>query len=88
MKPFKVAIPKSVEQASRFQKSDDSPFIAGGTDLLARIKEYVVQPETIVDLKRIEGMTGFTSTDDGIRIGALTTMNEVAIHGSRPHSSL
>ena len=78
MKPFQVAIPKNVEQASRFQKSDDSPFMAGGTDLLARIKDYVVQPETIVDLKRIEGMTGITSTDDGVRIGALTKMNEVA----------
>ena len=78
MKPFQVALPKSVEQASQIQKSDDSPFIAGGTDLLARIKEYVVNPGTIVDLKRIDGMTGITATDDGIRLGSLTTMNEVA----------
>ncbi|MBT7640550.1 MAG: molybdopterin dehydrogenase, partial [Planctomycetes bacterium] len=55
MKPFKVALPGSIEQASSLQQSFDVPFIAGGTDLLARIKEYITPPEMVVDLKRIGG---------------------------------
>ena len=78
MKPFKVALPGSIEQASSLQQSFDVPFIAGGTDLLARIKEYITTPEMVVDLKRIGGLGEITSTDHGVRIGALVTMNDVA----------
>ncbi|MBT7130123.1 MAG: xanthine dehydrogenase family protein subunit M [Planctomycetes bacterium] len=78
MKQFKVALPGSIEQASSLQQSSDAPFIAGGTDLLARIKEYITTPEMVVDLKRIGGLGEITSTDHGVRIGALVTMNDVA----------
>lgn len=78
MRQFKVALPNSIEQASALQKSVDVPFIAGGTDLLARIKEYIDTPDLVVDLKRIEGLGEITSTGQGIRIGALVTMDDVA----------
>jgi len=77
MKPFQVAIPTNIEQASSLQTRDDSPFLAGGTDLLAQIKEFTISPDQVVDLKRIEGISGITATAEGVGIGALTTMATV-----------
>lgn len=82
MKPFQVAMPKTVSQASRLQQEESAPFLAAGTDLLARIKEYVTVPDLVIDLKRIDGFHGITSDERGVWIGALTPMREVAEHAA------
>jgi xanthine dehydrogenase YagS FAD-binding subunit len=79
MKPFQVALPSTIDQASKLQLKDASPFMAAGTDLLARIKDYVTVPDTVIDLKRIDGISGITSDDRGLWIGALTRMHDVAV---------
>ncbi len=53
--------------------------MAAGTDLLARIKDYVTVPDTVIDLKRIDGISGITSDDRGLWIGTLTRMHDVAV---------
>ena len=78
MRPFQVAMPKTLEQASKLQQDDAAPFLAAGTDLLARIKEHVTVPDQVVDLKRIDGLQGIRSDARGLSIGALTPMSEVA----------
>ena len=53
--------------------------MAGGQDLLFRIKKYIVQPTCVVDLKTIPGMRSITVTPEGnLRIGSLTTLSEIA----------
>jgi carbon-monoxide dehydrogenase medium subunit len=44
--------------------------LAGGSDLLVRMKGGFVEPELIVDIKRIGGLSDVTETADGFRIGA------------------
>ena len=78
MRPFQVAMPKTAEQASELQRDNSSPFLAAGTDLLARIKEHVTIPDQVVDLKRIDGLHGIRPEPRGLSIGALTSMREVA----------
>ena len=78
MKPFQVALPRTIEQASDIQKKDSAPFLAGGTDLLARIKEHVAAPDVVIDLKRIGGLNSIVSDERGVWIDALVRMSDVA----------
>ncbi len=53
-------------------------FIAGGTDLLVLMKEGITKPSRIVDIKAIDELRGITREGRGLRIGALTTLAEIA----------
>ena len=44
--------------------------LAGGTDLLVRLKSGAIEPELIVDIKRIEATQSIKQTANGFRIGA------------------
>jgi carbon-monoxide dehydrogenase medium subunit len=56
--------------------------LAGGTDLLARMKAEVVEPDLVVDVKRIPAMTGIRATPEGFRIGAAVPCCEIGEHGA------
>jgi xanthine dehydrogenase YagS FAD-binding subunit len=56
--------------------------IAGGTDLLALMKEDVVTPKRLVNLKEIKELRGVNADGQGLRIGALTLLVEVAENDS------
>jgi xanthine dehydrogenase YagS FAD-binding subunit len=54
---------------------------AGGIDVLDHLKEHLLEPPRLVDLKRIPGLDGITVEKDGaLRIGALATLAKVAGH--------
>jgi CO/xanthine dehydrogenase FAD-binding subunit len=51
---------------------------AGGTDILVAMKKREKAPQHLIDLKEIEEMKGIHADgNDGIRIGALTTLAEL-----------
>lgn len=52
--------------------------MAGGQDSLDWFKDRAKRPSAVVDLNRIESLKGISETADGIEIGALTTLTEVA----------
>jgi xanthine dehydrogenase YagS FAD-binding subunit len=52
--------------------------LAGGTDLLALMKDYVQTPKRLVNIKNIKELEGIRKSGDGLRIGALVTMDELA----------
>jgi len=53
--------------------------LAGGQDLLFRIKKYIVQPECVINLKTIPGLSAVRSKpDENLHIGALTTLSAIA----------
>jgi NADPH-dependent glutamate synthase beta subunit-like oxidoreductase len=56
--------------------------IAGGTDLLGALKDNIhpTYPELLVDIKRVAGLRHVTEDQRGLRIGALTTLHELASH--------
>ena len=61
------------------QYGDGARVLAGGQDLLFRIKKYIVEPECVVNLKTIPGLRYIRSNpDEGLRIGALTTLSTIA----------
>ena len=54
--------------------------MAGGTDLLGTLKDEIFPeyPETVIDLKTIEGMDAIEEDGDALRIGALAKLSDVA----------
>lgn len=81
MKNFKLAEPQTIEQAlALLAKGGEKVFLmAGGTDLLTEIKEGVVEPDIVIDLKTIQGLSFIKKEKDGVHIGALTTVAELAL---------
>jgi xanthine dehydrogenase YagS FAD-binding subunit len=60
--------------------SADTVAIAGGTNLLDLMKLQVETPGQLADISRL-GFTGIEDTDDGgLRLGALATNTETAVH--------
>lgn len=56
----------------------DAAILAGGTDLLALMKDDVVTPKRLVNIKDIRELRGINPSAQGLRIGALTTLDEIA----------
>jgi xanthine dehydrogenase YagS FAD-binding subunit len=82
MRPFEYASPATQEQAVRLLGAawGQAEILAGGTDLLALMKDDVVHPKRLVNIKQIKEMSGVTASSQGLRIGALTTLGELADH--------
>jgi xanthine dehydrogenase YagS FAD-binding subunit len=80
MRRFEYASPASKEQAVGLLGAawGQVEILAGGTDLLALMKDDVVHPKRLVNIKQIKELSGVAATSQGLRIGALTTLGELA----------
>ncbi len=58
-------------------KYDESIILAGGTDLLDRLKERLVKPGKLINIKNIDELNGIQN-GNGLEIGALTTITAIA----------
>jgi xanthine dehydrogenase YagS FAD-binding subunit len=56
--------------------------LAGGTDLLGKLKDASMPsyPEAVINVKRIAGLDFIREEEDGLRIGALTRLHDIALH--------
>ncbi len=80
MKPFTHHSPATLTEALRLLAGHNGTArpLAGGTDLVLRMKAGLEQPQVVVNLKRIPDLRGIAPTaDGGVRIGALTTLRDV-----------
>jgi carbon-monoxide dehydrogenase medium subunit len=61
----------------------DARPLAGGTDLIIRIRDGTIRPSTVVDVKRVAELARGISVEGGwLRIGARTTMTDL-LHDDR-----
>ncbi len=83
MRPFAYAEPKTIEAASEIlaRAGAKAQPIAGGLDLLGELKDGIVGPETLVNLKTVPDLDAIRAQPDGgLRIGALVTLTALAQH--------
>jgi xanthine dehydrogenase YagS FAD-binding subunit len=80
MRAFEYASPSTAEQAVGLLGSSwgQAEVLAGGTDLLALMKDDVVHPKRLVNIKEIKDLHGVNAGSHGLRIGALTTLGDLA----------
>jgi carbon-monoxide dehydrogenase medium subunit len=58
---------------------EDARIYAGGTSLLLLMKQGIVRPEYLVNIKRIPGLRYIESANGTIRIGALATHHDLEV---------
>ena len=82
MNRFEFARATTVAEAlSLVAEKPGSVWKAGGIDLLDHLKEHLLEPPRLVDLKFIPGMNAVETEPDGsLRIGPLVTMARIAAH--------
>ena len=74
--------PSTMKQASTLlAKEKGSAFIlAGGTDLLVRMRTGFIEPDLVVDIKKIPSTRAIQSAAGGFKIGAAVTGAELGEH--------
>ncbi len=79
MQAFEYANPTTIQEAAGLLGGSwrDANLLAGGTDLLGLMKDYIQTPRRVVNLKGIKELEGIQKTGRGLRIGALVTLEEL-----------
>lgn len=80
MKHFAYESAESIAQASELLRKGNAVLSAGGTDLTGVLKEKLLPkyPETVVSLKDIPGLKHISEQEDGLHLGAMTTLTDIA----------
>ena len=81
MKPFDYFEPATLEEVLGLlqQYGNRSKLLAGGTDLIAQMKEGKLCPRVVINLSRLQELN-FIEVHSAIRIGPLTPLSRIAGH--------
>ena len=86
MKVFELIHPQTIREATRLLSEggyDQVRPMSGGQDLLGTMKDYILTPSRVVDLKRIPHLDQIHyDPAKGLTLGALVTITEVEEHPS------
>lgn len=77
---FDYHAPASVDEALTLlaQAGDDAKILAGGQSLIPVLKLRMAAPEVLIDLGKVDGLSGIRDDGDALLIGAMTPHHEVA----------
>src|SRR5882724_1467872 len=79
MQTFEWIDATSVEQAATLLGKSDNIAKAGGMDILDLMKEGILKPSRVVNLRTIEGLDGLNYSDSrGLTMGPLVTLARIA----------
>ena len=80
MRSFEYVSPTTKAQAVSLLAGNwgQTEVFAGGTDLLALMKDDVLAPKRLVNIKQIKDLQGVSYNAQGLRVGALTNLGELA----------
>jgi xanthine dehydrogenase YagS FAD-binding subunit len=80
MKSFEYTAPKTLKDATALlsEKWGESEILAGGTDLVTSLKQQITAPNRVVSLRNISELKGIQTAGKTVRIGAMTTLGELA----------
>ena len=76
---FEYVKAKNIEDvfASLHTYKDSAQILAGGQSLLAMLNLRMANPQILIDISGIDSMKGIEKLGNALRIGALTTHNEI-----------
>lgn len=80
MREFEFLQPKSIAEAiaMRVEHGDRLVVYNGGTDIVIQLRDRLIAPDYVMDIKKIPGLHEITfSEQEGLFIGACVTMNEI-----------
>lgn len=76
---FEYHAPRSLDEALMMlgEYSTDARLLAGGTDLVPGMREGRLKPGHVINIKRISTLRHIETHEDGLHLGALTTLSDV-----------
>jgi carbon-monoxide dehydrogenase medium subunit len=76
---FDYQRPETLDEALRIlaDHRGDVRVLAGGTDLVAWLRDEAVAPDLLVDIKQIEDLAGISDDGDAVSIGSLVTFADL-----------
>ncbi len=79
MQPFQYASPVTLKQALSLLGNawGEADVLAGGTDLLGLMKDYIHTPARVVNIKGIKELSAIRKAPDGLHIGATVTLQDL-----------
>src|SRR5438270_10186882 len=79
MQPFEYGNPTTIQEAVGMLGAGwgEADVLAGGTDLVSMMKEYLATPKRVVNIKGVKELGGIQSSKTGLRIGATVTIDEL-----------
>ncbi len=82
MNSFEYVNPTTIKEATGLLAAQwgEAEILAGGTDLLSLMKNYVATPKRLVSLKGIKELDGITATAAGLHISAMVSLQELHDH--------
>ncbi|HUB51703.1 MAG TPA: xanthine dehydrogenase family protein subunit M [Terracidiphilus sp.] len=82
MPAFDLLQPNTAAEAQKMleEQGADAWVMAGGLDSFDWLKDRIKKPQVLVDLSGVDELKGIRTTGDGIEIGAMTTLTEIANH--------
>ena len=79
-----IELYQPVDEANALELADalgsDGWLLGGGQDTYGWLKDRNKSPSAMIELTRIDAWKGVSETGDGIEIGAMTTLTEIAGH--------
>jgi len=80
MQTFEYSNPATLREAAGLLGASwgEADVLAGGTDLISLMKDYLHTPKRVVNIKSIRDLAGISRSAAGLRIGATVTMDELA----------
>lgn len=79
MQSFDYIQAASIAEATKALSRRNARVLAGGTDMLVRMKGRVWTPDVVVDITRIPRLNEITRSKTGLRLGAAVTMRQVEL---------
>ncbi len=79
MRPLKLLMPASIKEACRMlvEHRDEAKIVAGGQSLLPLLKNRLVAPKYLINIKGLPKMEYINTTPKGIQIGTLTVHHSI-----------
>jgi len=90
MQPFEYASPSTLHDALALLGSQwgETDILAGGTDQISLMKDFLHTPKRVVNIKGIKELGGIHRSAQGLHIGATVTFDELAtnkeVHAEYP----
>ena len=85
MKAFSNVNPRDLRHAVTIVQQtraagQTATLVGGGSDVLGMMKERLITPDVLVNLKAIKGLDGVRAEKGGLTIGGLATLDSVSTH--------
>lgn len=77
LQPFEFFEPTTVEEVVELVDGKKSMVLAGGVDLILKMRRRYLLPEKVVSLQKVPGLDYVEGNGSGLKFGALTTLRQI-----------